>query len=451
MNNRQHGKTNFVFILLIILLLCLLGSGTYLAKKQKTVIRSTDNAQTQYAREYQQYKKTIANISKLSNLIGFYPKEQKNTTKCADIRYIIKQLDRFCSDANQYGSKRALGLNIDSFKIDKNDALERNEPYDIANLQDPAMLQKLVNLQQVLNACYERIRSLKHTVEKNKEKLAAVEANYLAQIEDTKKSIEDIHTAIQEKHTQLEEMKREQERKVEIAEKERDEAQASKVKEKNEVLALHRQKSAEKIKYEMEIENLDERIQELRAEAAGQTGMEKWLSKDKQAKSLQDQPDGEIIYIDDQTQTAYIDLGKGDGVLKGMNFEVFQYGKGGVKITKAKIIVKEVHDKMSKVGVINLVDPLNPVKASDKIINPVFDRNKVKYFVIAGSLSQKYSLDQVSHIMETLGGRIEKEITARTDIVVLCDGFKRDEIYKLAQERGIETMLESEFIDYISE
>ena len=246
-------------------------------------------------------------------------------------------------------------------------------------------------------------------------------------------------------------MKREQERKVEIAEKERDEAQASKVKEKNEVLALHRQKSAEKIKYEMELENLDERIQELRAEAAGQTGMEKWLSKDKQAKSLQDQPDGEIIYIDDQTQTAYIDLGKGDGVLKGMNFEVFQYGKGGVKITKAKIIVKEVHDKMSKVGVINLVDPLNPVKASDKIINPVFDRNKVKYFVIAGSLSQKYSLDQVSHIMETLGGRIEKEITARTDIVVLCDGFKRDEIYKLAQERGIETMLESEFIDYISE
>lgn len=214
---------------------------------------------------------------------------------------------------------------------------------------------------------------------------------------------------------------------------------------------MFKEQRLNKHKFDLELENLNERIRELQAEAAGETGIERWFRTQEKNKKLQDSPDGEIIYVNTKNKTAYIDLGRPEGVLKGMSFQVFRYGKGGKKIYKGKIVIRQVQKNMSKVGIVKLNNILVPIISGDKIINRVYDRNKVKYFVIAGKLSQKYSLDQVERLVKQIGGKIETNVTGKTDIVILAEGFRNDPVYKIAVERGIETMMESEFLGYLEE
>lgn len=449
MKNNQKGNISVAFAVIILLFLTSLILIVLELHwiNQNTTAKNT--AQTKYLKTLNEYKECKKSIEKLSNLIGFY--HDSDNSKYANINSIVHFLDTICSSDNIIGSKQDLGLDkLQDQCLDKNKAIEHQERYDISELATNIdTVRNLTNLENVLQECYARISELQKKQAGLKEDLkkATAEYNYAAQ--EAENAITTIHQQIVDQRQEIEDAKKEHDQHVLKAEQDRDEAQESKIKEKNTVLDLTRQQSAQQTKYELEIENLDERIRELRAEAAGETGMAKWLSKGNNSKQGQEMPDGEIIHADLESETAYIDLGKGDGITKGMTFRVFSYGKGGEKINKAKVIVKEVYDKISKVGVFDVVDELNPVQENDKILNSVYDKNKVKYFVIAGSLSQKYSLDQVIHRIEQLGGKIEQNITAKTDIVVLCDKFKKDKNYQLSLERGIETMLESEFIDYL--
>ena len=58
---------------------------------------------------------------------------------------------------------------------------------------------------------------------------------------------------------------------------------------------------------------------------------------------------------------------------------------------------------------------------------------------------------ELSYMLEKLGGKIEEEMSAKTDFVVLGEGFRDHPVYKRATERGIEMILESEFLNYLEE
>ena len=448
MKNNQSGKASTTLAVIIgLFIISLMFIFIQLSWINKSTINK-NNAETKYFKICSEYKEVKKNVEKLSNLIGFY--HTGKNTKQSNISSIIYFLDTICSPDNIINSRQDLGLDLSEQCIDKNKVIEKQQPYDYSELASNVdFVRTLINLSDVQKKCYERISDLQTKEKKLKEDLKKATEEYNHAAQDAENAITNMHQQIVDQRQEIVDAKKEHDQHVLKAEQDRDEAQESKIKEKNNVLDLTRQQSAQEAKYKLEIETLDERIRELRAEATGETGMSKWTSKGNNAKKGQDMPDGEIVYSDLESETAYIDLGKGDGITKGMTFRVFSYGKGGEQVNKAKVIVKEVYDKISKVGVFDLVDNLNPVQVSDKILNPVYDKNKVKYFVIAGSLSQKYSLDQVRHRIEQLGGKIEDHITAKTDIVVLCDKFKKDKTYQLSLERGIETMLESEFIDYL--
>lgn len=448
MKNNQYGKMSTAFAVIILLFIASLIGVVWEFLQIKDSIKAKQNAEKQYYNTCNSYREAKKNVEKLSNLIGFY--YTSNNTKRANITSIIYFLDTICSPDHIINSKQDLGLDLQDQCIDKNKVIEKQQAYDYSELATNVdVVKNLTNLDDVRKKCYERIGELQKKEAELKEDLKKATDEYNHAAQEAENAITNMHQQIVDQRQEIEDAKKEHDQHVLKAEQDRDEAQESKIKEKNNVLELTRQKSAQEAKYKLEQENLDERIFELRAEASGTTGMAKWISKGNNSKQGQDMPDGEIIHSDLESETAYIDLGKGDGITKGMTFRVFSYGKGGEKVNKAKVIVKEVYDQTSKVGVFDLVDELNPVQEHDKILNPVYDKNKVKYFVIAGSLSQKYSLDQVTHRIEQLGGKIEKNITAKTDIVVLCDKFKKDKTYQLSLERGIETMLESEFIDYL--
>ncbi len=438
MSNSARGKVSVLLVFFIVVWVAFSGLSflvfNQIQETKEKFVRSTRNL----SNANKKLEETKAKVVKISNLVGFHGSSSSVESIASSVTIMVDYLNKLCSDEETVLSKKSLGIKLDNKTIDE------SRLFDIDYVR-----KEVVSLEDVWNACVERIESLQKEIKQKRDALTNAKTRYEKIRQQANMEIEQLETALAEKRNELEETRKSNEIKVEKAEQERNLAQENKIKEKNNLAEALRQERSQKQKHELEKENLKERVRELQAEAAGQTGIEKWFQSVSKTEKVQENPDGEILYVSDRMEIAYIDLGRPEGVLKGMSFQVFEYSKGGQKKNKGKIIVKEVQDNMSKVGIVELDDPLVPIKKGDKIINPVYDRNKVKYFVIAGKLSQKYSLEQVRRMVKQIGGTIEDEITAKSDIVVLGEDFKKDPVYQRAVERGIETMLESEFLGYL--
>lgn len=390
------------------------------------------NSQKKLVAAEKMREETRQKIAGLSNLVGFHAPSDNAETLRADVDTIIYKVQKLGEESAE------LGLSLETPKIDK------ERLHDVEHVK-----REVVTLEDVWNACAKRVEDLQKEIKEKSEAYASQKAKLETVTNQTTAEIKRLENSLAEQRAAIEEARKSFESRIEKAEKDRTRAQNAKLKEKATLAETLRSQRNQNNKYESEKENLDLRIGELKAEAEGQTGMERWFKTDTEKEKTQDNPDGSILYVHDTLQTAFIDLGRPEGVLKGMTFLVFRYAKGGEKDYKGKIVIQQVEEKMSKVGIVETKDSLNPIQSGDKIINPVYDRHKVKYFVVAGRLLQKYSLEQVSRLVKQIGGQIEEEITAKTDIVVLGDDFKNSPIYQKAVERGIETMLESEFLDYL--
>lgn len=438
MSNSARGKVSVLLVFFIVVWVAFSGLSflvfNQIQETKEKFVRSTRSL----SNANKKLEETKAKVVKISNLVGFHGSSSSVESIASSVTIMVDYLNKLCSDEETVLSKKSLGIKLDNKTIDE------SRLFDIDYVR-----KEVVSLEDVWNACVERIESLQKEIKQKRDALTNAKTRYEKIRQQANMEIEQLETALAEKRNELEETRKSNEIKVEKAEQERNLAQENKIKEKNNLAEALRQERSQKQKHELEKENLKERVRELQAEAAGQTGIEKWFQSVSKTEKVQENPDGEILYVSDRMEIAYIDLGRPEGVLKGMTFQVFEYGKGGQKKNKGKIIVKEVQDNMSKVGIVEVDDPLVPIKKGDKIINPVYDRNKVKYFVIAGKLSQKYSLEQVRRMVKQIGGTIEDEITAKSDIVVLGEDFKKDPVYQRAVERGIETMLESEFLGYL--
>ncbi|NUM35448.1 MAG: hypothetical protein HUU50_12950 [Candidatus Brocadiae bacterium] len=440
MSNSARGKVSVLLVFFVVLwvifsaLSCLLFNQI---QESKEKFNKSDKGLTV---AFKRLEETKAKLAKVSNLVGFHKSFSSVESMVSSVDMMVDSLNKICSDEETLLSKKSLGLRLETKEVDK------------ARLFDIDYVRKeVVTLEDVWNACVEKIESLQKEIKQKQDSLKNAKSKYEKVRQQKNTEVEQLEASLAEKRNELEETRKNNESKIKKAEEERNLAQEIKIKEKNNLAETLRQERAQKQKHDLEKENLKERVRELQAEAAGQTGIERWFQAEGKKEKVQENPDGEILHVNDRYEIAYIDLGKPEGVLKGMSFQVFEYGKGGQKKNKGKIVVKEVQENMSKVGVVELADALNPIKKGDKIINPVYDRNKVKYFVIAGKLSQKYSLEQVRRMVKQIGGTIEDEITAKSDIVVLGEDFKKDPIYLRAVERGIETMLESEFLGYLGD
>ena len=462
MGTRRDGQVMTVFLVIFVVLLllfCALCYASYTAGEQaKSSLKKVDSQTIAAQNKQKELKERLAQIS---NLIGYHIPLSEGGNFRSDPEVIIYQLDTICNDAPGPNTRSSLGLQkfIEAKQIDKenligqkpNPELNAKKEELLEKLADISFVREINTLEDVWVACGKRVEQLQQDILQTQQTLKKEQQQYKETSTNTANEITRLHEEIQSKRAGIEDSRKSFEQRVQNAEKERNLVNESKTREKNKVAELVRKLRLQKSKYKSELENLDERIHELQAEAAGQTGIERWFRKQAKSQQVQESPDGKIIHVNNGNKIAYIDLGRAEGVLRGMMFQVFRYGKGGVKNYKGKIVIREVNDNMSKVGIEEINNALNPLSQGDLIINRVYDRNKVKYFAIAGKLSQKYSFEQVMRMVTRIGGKIEQQITARTDIVVLCEGFREDPLYQLALERGIETMLEAEFLGYLSD
>ncbi len=137
--------------------------------------------------------------------------------------------------------------------------------------------------------------------------------------------------------------------------------------------------------------------------------------------------DGEIILYDYVSKVVHINKGSDDRVYRGLTFAVHDKnapirpdGKG-----KAEIEVFDVGKNFSTARVVSS-DPRKPILEGDLISNLIWDSAKRNVFVIAGQfdIDNDGSIDADAHakvkaLVEKWGGKVQDEVTADTDFVVL--------------------------------
>jgi hypothetical protein len=160
-------------------------------------------------------------------------------------------------------------------------------------------------------------------------------------------------------------------------------------------------------------------------------------------------PDGQVLAASAQTGIAIVNRGKKDHLKPGTIFQVYNFGKGGVKRVKGLVKVQDVFDTNAKCGIIEM-DPGNPIVEGDLIENDLYNPNKVLRFYILGRLS-KYGKTEATALLERLGNKVDSEITVETDYLIL--GVKANandpELqdtpeYKKAKEYGLRILTERE-------
>ncbi len=170
-----------------------------------------------------------------------------------------------------------------------------------------------------------------------------------------------------------------------------------------------------------------------------------------------DVPDGAIIDASASIGLAWINAGTRQGLMRGTKFLVYDLGKGGEKRPKGWIEVREVRSDSAVCGITSMKDSLDPIVAGDLIANPYFDRDKQPVFVFLGDLPGRYSKDEVTRMLQAKGARVDDQVSAMTDFLVIGQSPKSETpviledspTFKLAEEYGIQMMAASDLQKYI--
>ncbi len=186
---------------------------------------------------------------------------------------------------------------------------------------------------------------------------------------------------------------------------------------------------------EEQLEKERERSQMLQAELAS------FKPQPEQYAALQ-MADGSVVRAMPTEDVVYIDLGKKDGVRRGMTFAVYprlegvsEDGKG-----KATIEVTQAFDITSECKITHS-HPTEAVIAGDLIANPVFDRSRQYRFAIAGGFDLDFdgklddpSGEKVAAMVRGWGGKVVDDVDTRTDFLVAGEPAGMVEEPLLAEE-----------------
>jgi len=137
--------------------------------------------------------------------------------------------------------------------------------------------------------------------------------------------------------------------------------------------------------------------------------------------------DGQVVSVDNRSNTVVINMGLKDKIYRGLTFGVYDQsapifgeGKG-----KAEIEVLDVQENISVARIVTFKKG-NPVMPGDDVANLIWDSNKKNVFVVAGKFdfnndgyADKDGVARVKQLINAWGGEIQEQITVGTDFLVI--------------------------------
>jgi hypothetical protein len=160
--------------------------------------------------------------------------------------------------------------------------------------------------------------------------------------------------------------------------------------------------------------------------------------------------DGEIVFSDFANGYVYIDIGKKNAVLNGMEFDVFSIEKGGINLNKGKVKIFKTYDTYCEALIIEgTFDPQNPIKVSDKVSSQVYSRSKSKVFGFAGKMIGRYTQADLTKKMQDFGGAVLEEMAPQINYLIVGDGYAQDQNFDFAKQFGALIIREKELYDIL--
>jgi hypothetical protein len=203
-----------------------------------------------------------------------------------------------------------------------------------------------------------------------------------------------------------------------------------------------------------------------------------------------EQPDGEIVSVDNTSRTVWINIGSLDGLRPQVSFSVYTRDNRGLgrgdRDIKAKVEVTRIKEGHLAEARIIEEDLFRPIAAGDPIYSPLWSSGRIEYFAFVGrpDLDQdgNSDWDLVDEILRNAGARKELyvtdeglreppngKLTARTKFLVVGDiddpvdfsgqGEKMDIARKILDEQkaliddakvyGVQVVRLNDFLAYI--
>ena len=151
---------------------------------------------------------------------------------------------------------------------------------------------------------------------------------------------------------------------------------------------------------------------------------------------------------------AVIDRGKADHLQPGLTFDVYNLGKGAVKVYKGVITVLDVDADTAKVRIVSTTNPMNPIVQGDMIESLTYNPGEKLNFVLIGRF-KKYGRSDAAKRLEQLGQGIQSNVGISTDFLVVGAPETEDENledtddYRRAKELGIRVITEKQLSTFL--
>ncbi len=138
-------------------------------------------------------------------------------------------------------------------------------------------------------------------------------------------------------------------------------------------------------------------------------------------------PDGKIAKVVPEQNLCYVDLGRKDGIRRGLPFSVYSARTGVTEkgVGKAKIVVISVGEITSECRIVESV-PEDPIVEGDLVANLAYDSSRIHKFVVEGDFdlygrgrADPLGNARVRRMIESWGAKVAPTVTVDTDFVVM--------------------------------
>lgn len=179
-----------------------------------------------------------------------------------------------------------------------------------------------------------------------------------------------------------------------------------------------------------------------------QTRIDQWTARSATTPEGSNEADGRVLRSDPTGLVFWMDIGRRDGLTKGLKFEVFGLLKGARKVPRGKAEVLDIMEDFSKCAVVSLVDAGRAVEEGDLVANDLFERNKPRVIAFAGRLIGKYTNEEAAKLVSERGAQIGEEVGPETSYLVIGKGYEKDRNFDRANALGVKIIREKDLFDF---
>ncbi|NRA40065.1 MAG: hypothetical protein HRU15_18115 [Planctomycetes bacterium] len=156
--------------------------------------------------------------------------------------------------------------------------------------------------------------------------------------------------------------------------------------------------------------------------------------------------DGRLLQTGLDFDFIIVNIGRKEGVLPGMRFDIFNYERG-TYVTKGRCEVIKVDETISTCRVVHIIDKRkNPISTGDHIGNPIFDTTSPKSFFLAGEF-KIFNKEDIARFIVKGGGVIYDKLQPGVDFLIAGERSNKDQ--DQAREYNVLAMSEDTIVQYI--